>query len=331
MKDILALNDEAHHCYREKPPDEDEEGPLKGDDRKEAEKNREAARVWISGLQIVQRKLGIGRVIDLSATPFFLRGSGYAEGTLFPWTGSDFSLMDAIESGIVKLPRVPVADNIPGGDMPRFRNLWDHIGKKMPRKGRGKAATLDPLSLPVELQTALEALYGHYAETFELWRKENVEVPPCFIIVCNNTATSKLVYDFISGFQRENEDGSTTLEQGRLALFRNFDEHGNPLARPRTLLIDSDQLESGQALDQNFRTAASDEIDRFRREIVKRTGDRRQAENLSDQALLREAMNTVGKAGRLGGETRCVVSVSMLTEGWCCLSRKSVRDFPDYF
>ena len=316
MKNILALNDEAHHCYREKPPDEDEEGPLKGDDRKEAEKNREAARVWISGLQIVQRKLGIGRVIDLSATPFFLRGSGYAEGTLFPWTVSDFSLMDAIESGIVKLPRVPVADNIPGGDMPRFRNLWDHIGKKMPRKGRGKAATLDPLSLPVELQTALEALYGHYAETFELWRKENVEVPPCFIIVCNNTATSKLVYDFISGFQRENEDGSTTLEQGRLALFRNFDEHGNPLARPRTLLIDSEQLESGQALDQNFRTAASDEIERFRREIIKRTGDRRQAENLSDQDLLREAMNTVGKDGRLGGETRCVVSVSMLTEGW---------------
>ena len=110
MKNILALNDEAHHCYREKPPDEDEEGPLKGDNGKEAKKNREAARVWMSGLQIIQRKLGIGRVIDLSATPFFLRGSGYAEGTLFPWTVSDFSLMDAIESGIVKLPRVPVAD-----------------------------------------------------------------------------------------------------------------------------------------------------------------------------------------------------------------------------
>ena len=110
MKNILALNDEAHHCYREKPPDKDEEGPLKGDNGKEAKKNREAARVWMSGLQIIQRKLGIGRVIDLSATPFFLRGSGYAEGTLFPWTVNDFSLMDAIESGIVKLPRVPVAD-----------------------------------------------------------------------------------------------------------------------------------------------------------------------------------------------------------------------------
>ena len=272
--------------------------------------------MWISGLETVRRKLGIGPVIDLSATPFFLRGSGYAEGTLFPWTVSDFSLMDAIESGIVKLPRVPVADNIPSSEMPTFRNLWHHIGKKMPKKGRGKAASLDPLSIPVELQTALEALYGHYARTFELWQDAGIEVPPCFIVVCNNTSTSKLVHDFVSGFQRENEDGSTTLEQGRLALFRNFDEHGNPLARPRTLLIDSEQLESGQALDKNFRAAASDEIERFRSEIIKRTGDRRQAENLSDQDLLREVMNTVGKAGRLGGDTRCVVSVSMLTEGW---------------
>ena len=316
MKNILVLNDEAHHCYREKPSEEDEEGPLKGDDRTEAQKNKEAARVWISGLETVRRKLGIGRVIDLSATPFFLRGSGYAEGTLFPWTVSDFSLMDAIESGIVKLPRVPVADNIPNSEMPTFRNLWQHIGRKMPKKGRGKAASLDPLSIPVELQTALEALYGHYARTFELWQGAGIEVPPCFIVVCNNTSTSKLVHDFVSGFQRENEDGSTTLEQGRLALFRNFDEHGNPLARPRTLLIDSEQLESGQALDKNFRAAASDEIERFRSEIIKRTGDRRQAENLSDQDLLREVMNTVGKAGRLGGDTRCVVSVSMLTEGW---------------
>ena len=93
-------------------------------------------------------------------------------------------------------------------------------------------------------------------------------------------------------------------------------EHGNPLARPNTILIDSEQLESGEALDDNFRTMAADEIDRFRREIVERTGDQRQAENLTDTDLLREAMNTVGKPGRLGEAIRCVVSVSMLTEGW---------------
>ena len=316
MKRILALNDEAHHCYREKRAGEDEEGPLKGDDRKEAERNREAARVWISGLEAVQRKLGLQRVIDLSATPFFLRGSGYAEGTLFPWTASDFSRMDAIECGIVKLPRVPVADNIPGADVPKFRNLWEHIRPKMPKRGRGKAGGLDPLSLPLDLKTALEALYGHYEQTFALWEQAGVAVPPCFIIVCNNTSTSKLVYDFVSGFFRENEDGSATLVNGRLPLFRNFDEHGNALARPRTLLIDSEQLDSGEALDKNFRAAAGDEIERFRREIVARTGDRKQAEHLSDQDLLREVMNTVGKPDTLGGSIRCVVSVSMLTEGW---------------
>ena len=137
MKNILVINDEAHHCYREKPREADDED-LKGDDKKEAEKNNEAARVWISGLKSVNRKLGISRVIDLSATPFFLRGSGYAEGTLFPWTMSDFSLMDAIECGIVKLPRVPVAENIPGDEMPMFRNLWENIRKDMPKKGRGQ-------------------------------------------------------------------------------------------------------------------------------------------------------------------------------------------------
>ena len=143
LKNILVLNDEAHHCYRAKP-DVDEVSELKGDDKEEAKQNNEAARLWISGLEIVKRKLGITRVMDLSATPFFLRGSGYAEGTLFPWTMSDFSLMDAIECGIVKLPRVPVADNIPGGDMPKFRNLWEHIRTKMPKKGRGKSDALDP-------------------------------------------------------------------------------------------------------------------------------------------------------------------------------------------
>ncbi|MCP4629078.1 MAG: DEAD/DEAH box helicase family protein [bacterium] len=315
MKNIMVMNDEGHHCYREKPG-EDDVNDLKGDDKKEAQKNNEAARLWITGLEIANRKLGVNRVMDLSATPFFLRGSGYAEGTLFPWTMNDFSLMDAIECGIVKLPRMPVADDIPGAEMPMYRNLWEHIGKKMPKKGRGKADSLNPLNLPPQLLTALEALYGHYAKTYALWQKERISVPPCFIIVCNNTSTSKLIYDYISGFQLQEKDGSSQLVNGRLELFRNFNEHGDPLGRPRTLLIDSQQLESGDALDKNFRNMASDEIERFRREIIERTGDRRQAENISDQDLLREVMNTVGKDGRLGDSIRCVVSVSMLTEGW---------------
>ena len=218
MKNILAINDEAHHCYREKPDHEDEDN-LKTEEKKEAKKNSEAARLWISGLEAVNRSIGLTQVIDLSATPFFLRGSGYAEGTLFPWTMSDFSLMDAIECGIVKLPRVPVADNIPGSDMPKYRNLWEHIGKRMPKKSRGNSLNLDPLSLPVELQTALEALYGHYKKTYELWENSKIKVPPCFIVVCQNTSISKLVYDFISGFVQKNNDGSSKVRHLNLCEF----------------------------------------------------------------------------------------------------------------
>jgi type III restriction enzyme len=233
---------------------------------------------------------------------------------------SDFSLMDAIESGIVKLPRVPVAENMPGQEIPVYRDLWENLENakpRLPRRGRAVAGELDPLKLPTLLQTALQALYGHYEKTFKLWGDTGIKVPPCFIIVCQNTAISKLVYDFISGFHRKNEDGTTTPVNGRLALFRNFDETtGNPLPRPNTLLIDSEQLEAGDALDHNFRDMAADEIERFRREIVERTGDARGGENITDQELLREVMNTVGKPGQLGGSIRCVVSVSMLTEGW---------------
>ena len=315
MKNVMVFNDEAHHCYHENPKEKEEE-KLKGDDKKEADQNREAARLWITGLETVGKRLNVNRIFDLSATPFFLRGSGYAEGTLFPWTMNEFSLMDAIESGIVKLPRVPVSDNIPGGEMPKLRNLWEHIGKKMPKKGFTKANLLDPLSIPVELETALQALYGHYEKTFELMKQAGIKVPPCFIVVCNNTSTSKLVYDYISGFHRENVSGQQTFTPGRLKLFWNFDEKGERHGKPRTLLIDSRQLESGEALDPNFHKIAADEIDRFRRERIARTGDRKRAEDISPQDLLREVMNTVGKPGRLGETIRCVVSVSMLTEGW---------------
>ena len=316
LKAIMVLNDEAHHCYREKPAEPDDIA-LKGDARKEAKKEAEAARMWISGLEAVNRKLGVIRVIDLSATPFFLSGSGYAEGTLFPWAMCDFSLMDAIECGIVKLPRVPVAENIPGEEMPIYRDLWKHIGKEMPKKGWVKGAALDPLKLPAKLQTALQALYGHYEKTFKMWQEAGTSVPPCFIIVCQNTAISKLVYDYVSGFIRETDDGQSKLENGRLPLFRNFaDDTLNALPRPNTLLIDSKQLESGEALDKNFRTMATDEIERFRREIIERSGDPRAADKISDQELLREVMNTVGKPNQLGSSVRCVVSVSMLTEGW---------------
>ena len=316
IKNVLVLNDEGHHCYRHKQGDSEEQD-LKVEEREEAKKNEEAARLWITGLEMVKRVLGVRQVIDLSATPFFLRGSGYAEGTLFPWTVNDFSLMDAIECGIVKLPRVPVADNIPRNDMPTFRDLWKHIGASMPKAGRSKSAALDPAQLPTKLLTALDALYGHYRKVFDVWRSEPVpgeeDVPPCFIIVCNNTAASKLVYDYVAGYD---PGGGRPVVPGKLDLFSNFDRDGTPFPRPRTLLIDSTQLESGEGLDAEFRQIAREQIQRFLRERTQRTGEQVKAESLSYEELLREMMNTVGKPGRLGASIRCVVSVSMLTEGW---------------
>ena len=135
-------------------------------------------------------------------------------------------------------------------------------------------------------------------------------------MVCNNTSTSKLVYDYISSFERESEDGSTSLINGKFELFQNFDSYDQPLHIPNTLLIDSEQLESGEKLSDEFRNAAASQIERFRREIIERTGDVGAADNINDTDLLREVMNTVGKEGRLGANIRCVVSVSMLTEGW---------------
>ena len=329
MKNILALNDEGHHCYREKPTHEDE-GDLAGDDRDEAQKNNEAARVWISGLEAVNRQLGLARVMDLSATPFFLRGSGYAEGTLFPWTMSDFSLMDAIECGIVKLPRVPVADDSMVSAIPMYRHLWPHVKDDLPKKGR-KTDAVDGGAprLPKELEGALQSLYGNYEKYQEAWTRAAEErgegsrlTPPVFIVVCNNTNVSKLVFDWIAGWEQEVGEGDercTVVAPGNLALFSNVERgpsgENRWTDRPNTILIDSSQLESGEAMSAEFKRAAAREIVEFKAQYRQRFPDR-DAEAITDEDLLREVMNTVGKPGRLGEQIRCVVSVSMLTEGW---------------
>ena len=320
LKSVLVINDEAHHCYRHRPETGQEaERALDADEKAEAKENEEAARVWISGLEALRRLIPSTRVFDLSATPFFLRGSGYQEGTLFPWTVSDFSLMDALECGIVKLPRIPITDDMTNAEeeLPVYRDLWKNIREKMPKKGRGKGGDMNPENLPNILKTAIELLYKDYETTFQSWKGAGYPQPPCFIFVCQNTTISKLVFDYVSGYVVKGADGSETTKDAACPLFSNFDpETGVPLPMPRTLLIDSMQLESGEALGTEFRAAASPEIEAYKRELVNRTGDRAAADKITDEELLREVMNTVGKEGRLGGQVRCVVSVSMLTEGW---------------
>nr|WP_214648735.1 DEAD/DEAH box helicase family protein [Ruegeria lacuscaerulensis] len=312
LKNIVVINDEAHHCYRVRPDAEDED--LDKDEKKEAKENAENAKLWISGLEAVNRILGVRTVYDLSATPFFLHGSGYPAGSLFPWVVSDFSLVDAIECGIVKLPRVPVSDNLPTGEAPLYRNLWPAIRKGMPT-GTRTTNRLDPQSLPIEVKTALDALYGHYERTFELWEQNQMGVPPVFIVVCANTVASELVAEYISGYERTDENEQTDYFAGKFELLRNFSQHGDRLNKPRTLLIDSRQVDSGEAISKDFLAAAGPELEIFKREVAARQGAEA-ARVLSEGDVLREVMNTVGQKGRLGEQIRCVVSVGMLTEGW---------------
>jgi type III restriction enzyme len=318
-KNIVVLNDEAHHCYRSRPVDGAEK--LTGDERKEAQKREEAARLWITGLEAVNDTIGVKVVYDLSATPFYLKGSGYPEGTLFSWVVSDFSLIDAIESGIVKVPRVPVADNAMTGDQPTYRDLWFRIRDALPKKGRGTDTLTGPPQIPKELEGALRSLYSHYEKQHREWAADaegeaEGRTPPVFIVVCNNTNVSKLVFDWIAGHEtgRTHPGGSPYVAPGNLPLFSNV-EGNRWVARPNTILVDSEQLESDEGMSPEFKKLAAAEIEEFKAEFRKRFPGR-DAEALTDEDLMREVLNTVGKSGKLGEGVRCVVSVSMLTEGW---------------
>ncbi len=238
---IIVINDEAHHCYEMKPVDD----KLKGEERKEAEENNEKAKVWISGMKMLANKLGINYMIDMSATPFFLQWSWYKEGTLFPWVISDFSLVDAIECGIVKIPRVPVSDDTIDAD-PAYRNLWVNIREDLPKKGVSKGEYEEEPHLPWLLQTALESLYGHYEKTHKryLESKESNEnvMPPVMILVCNNTSVSKMVYNYISWYETLKNEKPVIIP-GQLDIFRN-EKDGKWLNRANNLLIDSETLEN---------------------------------------------------------------------------------------
>jgi type III restriction enzyme len=317
-KQIVVLNDEAHHCYRHRAGDQEagEDAALKGDERKEAEEREQSARVWISGLEAVAAKVGIKAVYDLSATPFFLRGSGYREGTLFPWVVSDFSLIDAIESGLVKIPRVPVADDSGTTAQPTYRDLWLRVREHLPRRGRAQSMLGQEPKLPIELEGALHSLYGNYEKSFVRWQKGGAagSTPPVFIVVCNNTSVSKLVFDYVAGWEKQLEGGEKVAVPGELELFSNVqgERFGS---RPRTILVDSRQLESGESMSDEFKRVAATEIEEFKSDYRTRFPGR-DVDEVTDEDLLREVMNTVGKPGKLGEQVRCVVSVSMLTEGW---------------
>lgn len=325
-KRILVINDEAHHCYLPKP----KEGNVTAEDALE---NRNAM-VWYEGLRQMKR-LGykIEHVYDLSATPYYLKGSGHKEYSLFPWVVSDFGLVDAIESGLVKIPFLPAFDNSQTLDEPKLRDIYKHVSKELPKKGQkrikrdakadgsAEPAGEQPANLPSLLGVAIDQFVKDYEDYNKGIRqqgeakKDLFTTPPVFIVVCNNTTVSKEVYKYIAGYETVDADGNQIFQSGKFPIFSNYND-GRPLSKQPTLLIDSMAIDNaGATVDDEFKRVFGQEIRKFKQEYARMHGAG-SADALTDGDILREVVNSVGKPDTLGSHIRCVVSVSMLTEGW---------------
>lgn len=258
---ILVLNDEGHHCWRAKGGKIADEGSR--------EDEVEEARVWLAGLDRINNagllndaggepRRCILAAIDLSATPFYLAASGYLEGSPFPWLVTSFGLIDAIESGIVKIPRLP--------EQPR---PWQ----------RQEAA-----------DEAVRALARRWKRRFDA--HEHGAAPPVMIIVCDNIELADRVFQRVSG-ERVREVVDPQGKVKKAVFFEGSEvlaELANHEGERRTVRIDSRLL---------------DKLERA------------EGESRDEAALaLRAIIDTVGKPGQPGEHIRCVVSVSMLTEGW---------------
>jgi len=329
---LLVLNDEAHHCYlpKQKGKTKDTEG----------DENAKAA-IWFTGLSELSKKFKLTAVYDLSATPYYLQGSGYPPYSLFGWVVTDFGLTEAIESGLVKIPYLPESDNTQELTMPKLRDLYNYVKDELPRKGQrkkkkeakeeGVKLTEEPPKLPKLVKSALDQFYTHYEEYANQLREKGEEKtnifsrPPVFIAVCNNTSVSKEVYKFVAGYEYEeiletDDKGKPTKTEkktvkGHYSLFSNYDEYGRLKRKPPTLIIDSEALDDAGQVNDDFKKIFTGEIEEFKRDYARMHGQGA-VEKITDAQILREAVNTVGEPGKLGGHLRCVVSVSMLTEGW---------------
>lgn len=321
---LLVMNDEAHHCYLPKSKG-------KTSDNEEADENQRAA-VWFTGLKELSRRFKLQNIYDLSATPYYLTGSGYTPYSLFPWVVSDFGLIEAIESGLVKIPFLPESDNTQELTMPVLRNLYEHVKDELPRKGQKKQKSEaakegakikeQPPRLPSLVKAALDQFYGHYVEYYKGVRKNQEQKtnlfssPPVFILVCNNTSVSKEVYKYIAGYEYLDDKEHLVTVSGAKELFSNYDPvTKKPIKKPPTLLIDSDALDNNDQINEDFKKIFASEIEEFKKDYARLHGQG-SAERITEAEILREVVNTVGKQNKLGSHIRCVVSVSMLTEGW---------------
>jgi type III restriction enzyme len=306
-QNILVLNDEAHHAYRIRREEADP-----GDDdlvREESELDyfEKEATVWIDGLDRINKLRGINFCVDLSATPYFLGGVGQDANRPFPWVVSDFSLTDAIESGLVKIPQLAVRDTT-GAEIPGYFNIWRWIMPQLTsaerggRKGSPKAeAILKWANTPISM---LAGLWDQLRLDWE--QSKDDPRPPVFIAVCTNTAIAKVLYDWLA------EDRPPMgIPPSPIGAFRNTD------GRINTIRVDS------KVVNETDSDHAKSDESRWMRFTLDTVGRTEWPRDLQGRTLYPEGFEELAaKRGAPlhppGRDIRCIVSVGMLTEGWDC-------------
>lgn len=274
-KNIIVINDEAHHAWRENP---EAEGKYKRE--RDLKDSAEKATIWIGGLDRIHNARGVLRCYDFSATPFYPSGKKVTEDVLFTWIVSDFGLNDAIESGLVKTPRVVIRDD--GRLTKKMKSRFYHIYNDPEVKTDISRQAEPHEPLPDLVTIAYYHLGLDWLETLKRWNGK-VETPPVMITVCNRTETAARL--------------ETAFNHGKIRI----DELKNP---EKTLRIDSKVLDEAESKEETS-------------EIVEENNEAEKKLSKKDQAeYLRLQVDTVGKVGEPGEKIQNIISVGMLSEGW---------------
>lgn len=305
-QNLLVLNDEAHHAYRlrKKPVDAEDEDDVEDDDA-DIEDEKEAT-VWIEGLDRIDKLRGINVCVDLSATPYFLQGSGPEANRPFPWVVSDFGLTDAIESGLVKIPQLAVRDTT-GAEIPGYYNIWRWVQARLTSTERGgKRASPKPEAVVKWAQPAIASLAALWEATRLDWEKEGEARPPVFILVCKNTKISKVVFDWIAEGQPP-----FGIPDWKLASLANRDGKVNTIRVDTKVVKETD----GEAAKSDENAWMRFTLDTVGRVDWSHDAEKRPLYPEGFEALAAKLDRPLHPPGR---DIRCIVSVGMLTEGWDC-------------
>jgi len=305
-QNVLVFNDEAHHAYRIRRP-ESEEDEDDWDEEEDIEYTEQEATVWIDGLDRVNKLRGINFCVDLSATPYFLSRVGQETNRPFPWVVSDFGLIDAIESGLTKIPQLAVRDTS-GAEVPYYFNVWKWIleTKLTPAERGGKKANPKPEAILKYAQTPIAILGGLWEETWQEWKADGIERPPVFIIVCKTTQLAKVVFEWLA-----TGDAPAGIPPTKLHAFRNRDGALNTIRVDSKVVHETDTGESKSAESAWMRFT----LDTVGKRDWPKDRQRRPVYPEGFEELAKKLERPLDPPGR---DVRCIVSVGMLTEGWDC-------------